>query len=325
MKRFILLIAAVLTVYTAMAQDTTKVKVNEKEVVTVTEDTTATRVKVMDKEVVTVIEDSVGTRVRVGDEGGIEVITNQSGDTVKIRIGRRTVKVIDGDEGTSIKTTRAPKESEEEEKEKKFEGSWGGVELGANMFHLENYSMYNHDLEGFFDINTPKSVTVNLNFAEFNFSNKRKTVALVTGMGFSFMDYRFDRDMSITKDEETGVIMPLPLSGEAEKSKLSVSYLTVPMIFQIATPLKMNNTPLMLGAGVIGGLNIGSHTKIKYHDAKDKERRSFNINPLKYDLTGRIGMGSLSLFANMGMTSLFKANKGPDIRPLSVGILFSFD
>jgi hypothetical protein len=25
------------------------------------------------------------------------------------------------------------------------------------------------------------------------------------------------------------------------------------------------------------------------------------------------------------MTSLFKANKGPDIRPLSVGILFSFD
>ncbi len=321
MKKIFILIAAVLTVFAATAQDTTRVKVNEKEVITITQDSMATRVKVMDREVVTVIEDSVTTRVRVGDEGGIEIITNQSGDTVKIRLGRRTIKVIEGEDGTSIKTTRELKCTEEKEKDRKFPGSWGGIELGANLFHLENYSMYPNEQEGFFDITTPKSITVNLNLAEYAFSNKRKTVALVTGMGFSFMDYRFDRDISIEKESGTGMIMPVTLSEGAEKSKLSVSYLTLPMIFQVATPLKMNHTPLTLGVGVIGGLNIGSHTKVKYPDSKIKERRSFHINPLKYDLTGRIGMGNFSLFANMGMTSLFKDRKGPDIRPLTVGIL----
>ena len=323
MKKFFLLIATAFTVYTVWAQDTTKVKVNEKEVVTVTEDTTAIRVKVMDKEVITIIEDSVDTKVNVGDEGGIEVITNPTGDTVKIRVGKRTVKVIGGADGTSIKTSREAKSHKE--KETKFQGSWGGIELGANLFHHENYSMYPQELEGFFDIATPKSVTVNLNLAEYAFSNKQKTVALVTGMGFSFMDYRFDRNESITKESGTGIIMPVTLSDEAKKSKLTVSYLTLPLIFQVVTPLKMNHTPLTLGAGVIGGLNIGSHTKVKYNDSKEKERRSFHINPLKYDLTARIGMGDFSLFTNLGMTSLFKTHKGPEIRPVTIGILLGFD
>jgi len=346
MKRIILLIAVIFTFYAAMAQDTsrvtvtekeevkvsedsviTQVQVNDKEVVTISEDSVATRVKVIDKEVVTVIEDSLGTRVRVGDQRGIEVITNSEGDTVRIRIGRRIFKVVDGEDGTHIRTSREPKECKEKHGKKKFPGTWGGVELGANMFHLENYSMYEYDpsLAGFFDINTPKSINVNLNFAEFSFSNKQNNFALVTGMGVSFMDYRFDSDMSIKKNEDTGIIIPVELSDDAEKSKLAVSYLTVPMILQVATPLKMKLTPLILGAGIIGGLNIGSHTKIKYPDAKAKERRSFQINPLKYDFTGRIGMGPISLYANLGMTSLFKARKGPDIRPLTVGVTFNFD
>jgi len=325
MKKISLLFAILFTLYNVSAQDTTRVRVNEKEVVKVIEDSVATRVRVMDKDVVTVLEDSVGTRVRVGDEGGIEVVTNNTGDTVKIRIGRRIIKVVEGDEGTSIKTSRESRKEDEEPEEQKFPGSWAGVEIGANLLHKENYTMYSSDNKGFFDINTPKSISVNLNFAEFAFSNKRKTMALVTGMGFSFMDYRFEPDMGIAKEEISGMIMPVPLPGDAKKSKLSVSYLTVPMILQVATPLKRNKTPLTLGAGVIGGLNIGSHTKVKYQDSKEKERRNFNINPLKYDLTGRIGMGDISLFANWGMTSLFKAEKGPDIRPLTVGLTLNMD
>ncbi len=325
MKKIILLFATIFTLYVASAQDTTRVQVNEKEVVKVMEDSVATRVQVMDKDVVTVIEDSLGTRVRVGNDGGIEVVTNASGDTVKIRLGKRTIKVVEGEEGTSIKTSRESRDQEEDPEEEKFPGSWAGLEIGGNMFHQENYSMYPLEDEGFFDINTPKSITVNLNFAEFAFSNKRKTVALVTGMGFSFMDYRFEPHMGIAKDPVDGKIIAVELPEGSEKSKLSVSYLTVPMIFQVATPLKRNGTPLTLGAGVIGGLNIGSHTKVKYDDVKEKERRNFNISPLKYDLTGRIGMGDISLFANMGMTSLFKTNKGPDIRPLTVGVTFNVD
>jgi hypothetical protein len=69
-------------------------------------------------------------------------------------------------------------------------------------------------------------------------------------------------------------------------------------------------------------LNIGSHTKIKYTGTKDKDRGNFNISPLKYALTGRIGLGDVCLFANYGMTPLFRDGKGPRLMPLVVGISF---
>ena len=61
---------------------------------------------------------------------------------------------------------------------------------------------------------------------------------------------------------------------------------------------------------------------IKTDDGKTKDRNSFHINPLKYEWTGRIGLGELSLFANYGMTPLFKDGKGPELVPMTIGIAF---
>jgi len=301
MKRITLLLAAVLFIPTAYSQnDSTTVMVVKKNVVTVTEDT--------DK-----------TQVRVGEEKGVEVVTNHAGDTTSIRIGNRTFDVIGNGEGTKIHMSR--EEREKPHKRGHFESTWGGFGMGVNTFHTADYSLYYGTEYGeFFDINHNKSLSVNLNFAEYAFSDNSNTIALVTGLGFSFMDFRFDEPITVSKETGTGRLIPVMLDGDVSKSKLSVSYLTAPLILEIATPLKYKSNRLTLGAGVIGGLNIGSHTKIKSGDTKSKERRNFNINPVKYALTGRIGFGDIAVFANYGMTSLFKYEKGPDLKPLTIGL-----
>lgn len=328
MKRLFLLLLAVASLITTRvgAQDTTRVKATEKEIMTVKEDSTKTVVKVGDKDVVTVTEEGTGTVVKVGEDGVIVVDDSYGGDTVKIRIGNRNIKIVDNGNGTSVRTSREP--SEKKKVHRKFDGHWGGFEMGINTFHTTDYSLYEGtEFQGydFFDLNHGKSLTVNINIAETAFSNERKTIGVVTGLGFSFMDFRFDQaNRTIAKGPQSPYILePVMFEKEADKSKFNVVYLTAPLMLEIATPLKLDAHRLTLGAGVIGGLNIGSHTKVKNGSSKDKERGSFNLNPLKYDLTGRIGFGDFCLFANYGMTPLFKTGKGPELVPLTIGISFT--
>ena len=181
--------------------------------------------------------------------------------------------------------------------------------------------MYNGTYGEFFDLNPGKSLTWNLNFAEWAFKNERKTFALVTGLGFSFMDYTFDQSITIEKD--MGMIYPVDLDPNGlKKSKLTVTYLTAPLMLEIKTPLKMGSSRLYIAGGVIGGLHIGPHTKYKYRNDKEKNKGNFHLNSFKYDITGRLGFGDFCVFANYSMTSLFKDGKGPELFPLMVGISF---
>ncbi len=322
MKKLFLLFIAISVLGQAGAQDTTRVQGKEKEVVTVREDSTGTVVKVGEKNVVTITEDSTATVVKVGDKEIIVVEDPPEGDTLKIRIGNRTVKVVENEEGTSVRTSREPVH---EKYRRRFNGHWSGMELGVNTFLKSSYDLYrgtSFENNEFFDLNYGKSLTFNLNIAEFAFSNERNTAGFVSGLGFRFSDYCFDQPVSIKKEAASGLLIPFTPEETVKKSKLSVAYFTLPLILEIATPLKFDHNPLTLAAGVIGGVNIGSHTKIKFSGNKEKEKRNFNINPFTYELTGRLGLGEFCLFANYSMIPLFRDGKGPELYPLTIGISF---
>lgn len=285
--------------------------------------TDTTKVGTKNKNVVTVIENGEKVSVKVGNDKGMEVITDDWGDTTHVRVGRRTFRVIEGGNGTNVRIDK-------EEREKNWTGSfnphWAGLEFGINLFHQADYSLYQELStvpEDFMDLHHGKSITVNLNFAEWAFKNEANNFGLVTGLGFSFMDFTFDQPLTIEKEGGDGIIMPVDLNPDGlKKSKLNVSYLTAPLILEVKTPLRMGNSRLYLAGGVIGGLNIGSHTKFKYKGDKEKLRSNFNLNSFKYDLTGRIGFGDFCVFVNYGMTPLFKTNRGPELQPVTFGFSF---
>ena len=194
-----------------------------------------TEVKVGKKNMVTVSEDGDNVQVIVGDKEngkGIEVVTDEWGDTTHIRVGRRSFKVIEGNNGTYVKY-------EKEDKDKKwsrsFNAHWAGLEVGMNMFENSDYSIYQgteyEQLGEAFDLRSGKSLSWNINFMEFAFKNEKKTFGLVTGMGISFNDYAFDLPITLEKEDGYGMGVPKSIRMEdksVKKSKLHVSYLTVP-------------------------------------------------------------------------------------------------
>ncbi len=290
----------------------------------------STNIHVGKKNVVTVVDGDDKVQVVLGDKEkgkGIEVITDDWGDTTHIRVGRRTFKVIEGNNGTYVKY-------EKEDKSHKWHGSfnphWAGLEIGMNSFQNSDYSFYDgteyEQYGDVFELNPGKSLSWNLNFAEWAFKNEKKTFGVVTGMGISFNAYAFDSPVTVNKEGGYGMIVPKDITlanTSVKKSKLHVNYLTVPLMLEVKTPLRMGSSRLYLGGGVIGGLYLGAHTKYKYDNGnKEKYKSNYHINQWKYDITGRIGFGDFCVFANYSMTSLFKDTKGPEIHPLMIGISF---
>ncbi len=287
-----------------------------------------TKVKVLNKDFIKVVENSKGTKVSVRGFADFE----DDSDTTKIRIGRKQINIIDGWHGTRIRIEKVRRWDSETKTYKKptFRGHWSGFEMGINAFANEDYSIYDNKPQpvnrNFMDLNLVKSIAVNLNFLQYDISlQKTKTnIGIVTGMGLEWNNYRFDQD--ITLQEIDGIIYPDAdkyKDVSVRKSKLTSLYLTVPLLMEFQIPVK-NNHKIHMAAGLIGGLRLGTHTKIKYkrkgNSHKDKDRDDYNLQAFRYSAHVRLGYRAINLFATYGMTDLFRKNKGPELTPYTIGL-----
>jgi hypothetical protein len=117
-----------------------------------------------------------------------------------------------------------------------------------------------------------------------------------------------------------------------KKYKLLTTYVEAPVEFRYvlnpAQPKKSFKAAVgvkigtMLGAGTKGKIlqNSAGQTTNAYTQ-KEKSKRYFNST--RISLTGRVGFGNLSLFANYQVNSFIKQGFGPDVRPYAVGITLS--
>jgi hypothetical protein len=286
-----------------------------------------TEVKVLNRDFLQVVENSKGTKVKVRGFADFE----DDSDTTKIRIGRKQINIIDGWHGTRIRIEKVRRWDEETKtyKKPKFRGHWSGFEMGINAFANEDYSIFDGKEQpatnNFMDLNLAKSIAVNLNFLQYDISlQKTKTnIGLVTGMGFEWNNYRFDQN--ITLQEIDGIIYPKSIDEDwsVKKSKLTTLYLTVPLLMEFQIPVK-NDHKIHMSAGLVGGLRLGTHTKIKYkrkgNTHKDKDRDDYNLQAFRYSAQVRLGYRVINLFASYGMTDLFRKNKGPELTPYTIGL-----
>ena len=302
MKKLILLLTIVFIVAQIQAQDTTSVKVLKKNIVTVNEEPNKTEVSLLNDK--------------------INIQDNNFSDTTTIRVGRRNIEIIEGGSKTYVNMTKTTDSDNSTWRryKKKFNGHWSGFELGVNGFYDTNYSMYDDPTDEFMDLNQPKSLEVNINFVEYNISLVPERLGIVSGLGLQYNNYKFDNPITIDKGDD-GIIDWLPVDdSNFKKSKLTVSYLTLPIMLEWQIPVNDRSNYFFISGGMIGGLNLGSHTKIKANSAKSKDKGSFNVNPFKYSVIGRIGLRDFSVYATYSLSNLFKDNKGPELTPFTIGI-----
>jgi len=243
---------------------------------------------------------------------------NQSADedTSIVRIGNEEIQVIDHDGDTDYNWCS---HKHSKKRSGKFDGHWEGVEFGFNGFNKSDYSMYNGN--DFMSLNQGKSMEFDLNFYELNIGLYKSYIGLVSGMGLSFNSYRFENPYTLKRESELTVAVPLTYD-DLSKTKLVVSYLQVPLLVEFQIPVNQHEGRVYVNAGLVGGVKIGSHTKVKHGDTKDKDHDGFNMNSFKYDATARIGYKNMGLFATYSLTPLFESGKGPDLIPFTIGISF---
>ena len=248
-------------------------------------------------------------------------------DNTVIRIGNKSVRIITDDDNTEIHIQDNEDNPVHRRRPRTFKGHLGGIEFGYNNYSTGQWVKNPEPVEDFLDLNTSKSASFNIIAPSVSLGFARH-FGLVTSLGINFNNYRFDGNNSITTTEG-GVVIPLyPADGiDYEKSKLTTVYGMLPVMLELQLPVTGNST-INLGAGVIGAVKLGSHTKVVYYDdGKQKERTSddFSLNVLRYGVTARAGYEMIQVYGTCYLSQLFENGKGPELYPFEVGIALTIN
>lgn len=242
-------------------------------------------------------------------------------DTTTMKFGKTTIIIVEHKEAkTKTQTVSNSNDTITVKKRTKPEAHWAGIELGINMFMNQDNEFDVPAGYDFLELNEAKSIAVNINFIDKELSLINNKLLLVTGLGMTFNNYRFRNNITLLAD--TNRVAATFDTINYQKSKLSVTYLSVPLLLEFNDGKSKRS--FHVAAGIIGGLRIGSHTKQKYQigskTVKPKVRDDFNLNPIRYDATVRFGFGSLAFFGTYTLNGLFKEKRGPEVYPFTAGI-----
>jgi hypothetical protein len=210
-------------------------------------------------------------------------------DTVKVKIGSVDIEVIDDDTvtirlgGHQLKVDEDGNIKWETVKKPRFNGHWGGVEMGINGYLTNDFNT-NWDKEyDYLNLKYEKSWFVNLNLWEQNIAfNKKKTIGMMTGVGMSWNNYRFSNSTYLVSgnSEIKGYYMVTKAYYDPDsiytnqnlvrKSKLTNMYINVPVLFEFQTNNPSRYKRFHFTAGGVIGLRVITHTKVYFNMANQE-------------------------------------------------------
>ncbi len=162
-------------------------------------------------------------------------------------------------------------------------------------------------------------------------TNPKFSVGLGAGIGSSNMFFEKTKiDISSTANQ-----LPfnrLDSTSHFKKYKLTTVFLEAPVELRYNSNPLNSNKSFKMALGLKVGTLINAHTKgktlvdkndktLNAYTLKESSKRYFNSTRLA--LTGRVGLGIVSLHAAYQITTLLKDGSGPAIRPYSIGLAIS--
>lgn len=262
---------------------------------------------------------------------------NSSSDTTKIKLGGKTIIIIENEKSSSNKTIKVEEkidkeyveETEKIKKPKKYKvrkySRWAGLYLGINQLGdirdagplLSNSP---------WQINPWKSRIWNINFMEMNLSIIKRHLLLTTGLGFEFKNFAFTENIDLVENDRKQIN---PIKNNAykyTKDKLHVSYFQIPLLLEFNTSSRPKKG-LYLAGGLVGGVRMYSKLYQEYdsdeNEIENKTSSNFNLSPFQLYGTLRVGFNKFTLFGNFDLLPLFedgKSDTGDNLMVVSTGI-----
>lgn len=181
------------------------------------------------------------------------------------------------------------------------------VDFGSNFFQNAPDTM---------DLKVWGSRGINI-FYQHNISFAGGHFSFNPGLGLAWEKFSFKNNITVTKtpDQDTLQISPVTGFDELKKSQLGANYVDLPLELRFYTNSDNRNRGLMVGIGGKISYLLGSYTKLKYEEGgntiKQKTKRPYQLNPLRYGLQARIGFQGINLFGYYGLSPVFKSERGP--------------
>ena len=165
-------------------------------------------------------------------------------------------------------------------------------------------------------------------FVLYNIAFGKSPFGFSIGLGLS--SHNIYGNFLVDKSGDTTKLVKIPDSVSFKRSKMTVVYLEVPVQFYLKTEGKLN-----IALGFKAGLLIGSHSKYvgnggiktnafeSYSTSKVRLKSVGipNLQQFAFGPTFRIGYKWISADCYYMLSTLFTKNHGPDMYPISVGLV----
>lgn len=173
---------------------------------------------------------------------------------------------------------------------------------------------------------------LNVNFLyQFNIIGSR--LAIAPGLSYSVSSVKsnsiFDYEYSDDYSEVIYTDLKLFTDSADAKSKLSVSYMEVPVEIHIHLKPNERGRSFLIAPGFRAGVRVGDFWKVKHNQQyipgydKVKFYNIENISQFRYGLSLRLMYYKFGLFGYYQLNHLFEKDKGPAITPFSIGVTVS--
>jgi len=151
----------------------------------------------------------------------------------------------------------------------------------------------------------------------YKISNK---LSFYPAVGLSFEKYALQKNYHYANND--GNIEIDTTFALIKRNKLAVTYLEVPLELRFHPKGTQQGEGFFIGAGVIGSLRMGSHTKLKYvqDEQKRKEKLSddFGLNDIRYGYQIRFGWKNIHFFYKHYLSDVYgnpQKKVGTDLEP----------
>lgn len=178
-----------------------------------------------------------------------------------------------------------------------------------------DYGDYPAGTGEFFDLRSGKSYHFSTTLVGLSYDfGKRRQFSIETGLRYTVDNYRLS-DNSITLGNSDGMVVPVTLDEKADKSKLRITSLGIPLHLTFS-PIRHMNISLSGYFDFTMGVNsIYKHPKVK--------NPLSGVNPFQVGIGLGVSYYSIGVYVRYGITPLFKSGVGPQVRPLSIGFCYA--